>query len=447
MDIIGFLPQFGNIFMTVLAFVVALSVIVAVHEFGHYIVARWSGIRAEVFSLGFGPVLLSRIDRRGTRWQLAALPFGGYVRFLGDGDAASAGPGEAAAGLSPERRRQTLQGAPLWARTVTVAAGPLFNFVLSVLVFAAVMATQGTVAEPLTVGRLKPLPVEGVTMAPGDRIEVIAGRAVPDFEGGGFGDFTDALPHREMLEYKVLRDGQRRTVRGPHPMPPLVSHVAPQSAAFDAGLQQGDVIVSVDGRDIVAFDQLRETVEGSDGQPLALQIWRDGRVIDTRLTPRRTDEPVPGGGFRTKWRIGIGGGLAFEPATERMGAFAALGGGVSQTGMVISSSLSGLFHMITGAISSCNMSGPIGIAEMSGAMASQGTASFIWFIAVLSTAVGLLNLFPVPVLDGGHLLFYAYEAATGRAPSETALRVATGIGLSLVLGLMAFAILNDIFCP
>src|SRR6056297_2831163 len=148
--------------MTILAFVVALSIIVAVHEYGHYIVGRWCGIKAEVFSLGFGPVLFSRVDRHGTRWKFAALPFGGYVKFLGDSSAASAKDEAAFETLPEEELRRTMHGAPLWARTLTVAAGPAFNFALSILVFGAVMMSQGKVAEPLTVGALKPLPAAGI---------------------------------------------------------------------------------------------------------------------------------------------------------------------------------------------------------------------------------------------------------------------------------------------
>ena len=170
-------------------------------------------------------------------------------------------------------------------------------------------------------------------------------------------------------------------------------------------------------------------------------------MLNLTLEPRRTDEPQPDNSFRTVYRIGIAAGMFFEPATETPGVFEALGGAVSQTGRIIEGSISGLWHMVTGAISTCNLSGPIGIAETSGAMASQGTSNFIWFIAVLSTAVGLLNLFPVPVLDGGHLCFFAYEAVSGRPPSDRALKVLMSIGLTLVLGLMVFALSNDIFCP
>ncbi len=444
------LPQFGSLFMTILAFVVALSVIVAVHEYGHYIVGRWSGIKAEVFSLGFGPVLFSRRDRHGTRWQLAALPFGGYVKFLGDADAASGKDGAAMAAMPEERLRQTMHGAPLWARTATVAAGPVFNFILSIVIFTAVMMAGGKTAEPLTVGALTPLPVEGVALREGDEILAIAGMALPDREAGeAYDDFLDALPATPLLDYTVRREGARLSVPGPQLMPPLVGGLSPQSAAFDAGLKAGDVITAVNDRPVVAFSQLREIVETSNGAPLALEVWRpgeEGRLALT-LVPRRVDEPQPGGGFRTEWRIGVAGAMAFEPATVALGPAEALGQAVAQTWAIIESSLSGLYHMVTGAISSCNMSGPIGIAEVSGAMASQGAQSFIWFIAVLSTAVGLLNLFPVPVLDGGHLVFYAYEAVAGRPPSERALRVMMSVGLTLILSLMLFAVFNDLFCP
>jgi regulator of sigma E protease len=447
-DLATILPQFGSVFMTILAFIVALSIIVAVHEYGHYIVGRWSGIKAEVFSLGFGPVLLARTDRHGTRWQVAALPFGGYVKFLGDADAASGQDGAAMSAMPPERLRQTMHGAPLWARTATVAAGPVFNFVLSILVFAAVMMTAGKTADPLTVGEIRPLPTAGIDLRAGDEILSVAGLPIPDRDAeDAYDDFLDALPAAPLLDYEVRRDGARLTVPGPQLMPPLVGGLSPQSAAFSAGLEAGDVITAVNGEPLVAFSQLREIVEGSDGAPLALEVWRDGETLALTLVPRRTDEPQDEGGFRTEWRIGVAGAMAFEPATEAMGPLEAMGGAVGQTWRIIEGSVSGLYHMVTGAISSCNMSGPIGIAQVSGAMASQGPESFIWFVAVLSTAVGLLNLFPVPVLDGGHLVFYAYEAVAGRPPSERALRLMMSIGLTLILSLMLFAVFNDLFCP
>ena len=163
--------------------------------------------------------------------------------------------------------------------------------------------------------------------------------------------------------------------------------------------------------------------------------------------PRSMDLPLEDGGFETRWLIGITGSMLFVPETAPPGVSEALKFGANQTIYIIRSSVSGLYHMVAGSISSCNLRGPIGIAQTSGAAASQGLASFVWFIAVLSTAVGFLNLFPIPVLDGGHLMFHVYEAVAGKPPSDGALRILMAIGLALILALMIFAISNDLFCP
>ncbi|MEO9685005.1 MAG: RIP metalloprotease RseP [Tateyamaria sp.] len=449
MDISALISAFGGTAWTIFFFVLALSVIVAIHEYGHYIVGRWSGIQADVFSIGFGPVLWSRMDKRGTRWQIAALPFGGYVKFAGDANAASGKDEEAMAEVEadPVALRATMHGAPLWARAATVAAGPVFNFALSIMVFAVVGYSNGVVSDPLTVGDLRPLPGEMQELQSGDVVLEIEGTPVPSIHDAAYGVFMNALPQNPVLAYTVERDGARQVVQAPYLRPALVSGVSPQSAAVAADLERGDVITAVDGAPIFSFNQIKDAVEGSDGRSLNLTVWRDGDISEKVLTPKRIDEPQPEGGFATQWRIGISSGNAFEPATQAPGIGAAITGGVSQTWNIISGSISGLGYMITGAISTCNLSGPIGIAQVSGTMASQGVQSFIWFIAVLSTAVGLLNLFPIPALDGGHLVFYAYEAVRGKPPSDNALRILMGIGLAMVLSLMVFALGNDIFCP
>jgi regulator of sigma E protease len=450
LDISALISAFGGTAWTIFFFVLALSVIVAIHEYGHYIVGRWSGIHADVFSIGFGPVIYSRMDGRGTRWQIAALPFGGYVKFAGDANAASGKDEEAMAAVEtdPAALRRTMHGAPLWARAATVAAGPAFNFALSIIVFAVVGYTNGVTRDPLTVGDVRALPVEVQELRQGDVVLEIEGATVPSImDPAAYGQFMTDLPQKPMLEYTVERDGSERVVMGPFLRPPLINAVSPQSAAIAADLERGDVITAIDGTPIFAFQQLKDAVEGSDGRSLSLTVWRDGALLDKVLTPKRVDEPQPEGGFATQWRIGIASGNAFEPATESPGVGEAITGGVAQTWRIVSGSISGLGHMITGAISTCNLSGPIGIAQVSGSMASQGVQDFIWFIAVLSTAVGLLNLFPIPALDGGHLVFYGYEAVTGKPPSDGALRILMGAGLALVLSLMVFALGNDLFCP
>ncbi len=447
MDILGLLPQFGSVIWTLLAFVLALSVIVAIHEYGHYIVGRWSGIHAEVFSLGFGPVLFSRVDKHGTVWQFAALPFGGYVKFLGDANAASTPDGEAVREMSETERRRTMPGAPLWARTATVAAGPIFNFALSILVFAAVSMFRGEEADPLTVGALREMPAVQELQV-GDQLLTIDGIPVPSFEdGAGFSALEQQITKAAQVNYTVGRDGKELEVSGPYPYPALVTSVMPQSAALSAGMKVDDIITAIDGAPVFAFSQLKDAVEGGDGAPLLLDLWNNGEERQVTLAPKRVDEPQADNTFVTQWRIGVAGGFFFEPATQAMSVTSALNNGVLQTKRIIEGSLSGMYHMVTGAISSCNLSGPIGIAQTSGAMASQGAMSFIWFIAVLSTAVGLLNLFPVPVLDGGHLVFFAYEAVTGKPPSDRVLRVFMSVGLVLILSLMVFALGNDLFCP
>lgn len=445
MELINLIPSFGGLAYTIAAFVLALLIIVFVHEYGHYIVGRWSGIHAEVFSLGFGPVIWSRQDKRGTRWQIAALPLGGYVKFFGDSNAASAGHVEDLGGLTAEQKRATMHGAPLWARTATVAAGPAFNFILSIVVFAGVFLATGVATDAPTVGSVKPVPGITAALQPGDRILALGGQETPDFPA--FMEAAAALPPVSTTSYLVERAGGSVEVTDSHPLPPLVETVQPDSAAAEAGVLAGDVVTAVDGVPVTTFSQLRELVGSSDGSPLRLSLMRDGQAVELDLQPRRVDLPLAEGGFETRWLIGLTGALYFDPETRVPGIVESIGLGATQSWDIATTSLSGLWHMITGAISSCNLRGPIGIAETSGAAASAGITSFIWFIAMLSTAVGLMNLFPVPVLDGGHLVFYAYEAVTGKPPTARALRVLMSIGLAAILTLMVFALTNDLFCP
>lgn len=445
MDFMGLLPSFGNFAFTIIAFIIALSVIVAIHEYGHYIIGRLSGIHSEVFSLGFGPVVWSRRDKRGTKWQISALPFGGYVKFMGDSSAASGKDGEVISQLSKAELRRTMHGAPLWARFLTVLAGPVFNFILSIVMLTGLAIYSGVGTYPPVIKGMHELPDVTNELKIGDKLIAINGVKYPELDK--FREFGDAVPVMRTLDYTILRDGAEITVKGPALTPSRVSHVSPGWAAEAAGIKEDDVILAVDGTEVFEFGQLLPLVGGSEGKPIVIKVWRAGEVFDVTLEATQRDLPKADNTFETRYLMGVSGGYFFTPDSRSVGIGEAISIGAKRTWGIVTQSLSGLYHMIAGKISACNISGPISIAKISGQMAAQGTSSFIFFIAMLSTAVGLMNLFPIPVLDGGHLVFFAYEAVTGKPPSDKALRILMTVGLGLILTLMVFATTNDFLCP
>jgi len=443
-ELIGSIPLIGGTISTLIAFVIALSVIVAVHEYGHYIVGRWCGIHAEVFSLGFGKVLFSRVDKRGTVWQLAAIPFGGYVRFLGDADASSRNDPSALAAMDAPTRSRSFHGAALYKKALTVAAGPVANFLLSIAIFAGLIMSVGLATDKPTIGRILALPQATTEFQQGDVIQSVNGVMTPDYDTlYGYG--RAALPGQDQV-YQIKRGDQVLSVNGPFPLLPLIEGVQPQSAAMAAGLQPGDFIQSIDGQNLRAFSDLQQIVSTSNGREMHLIVWRAGQQMPISLTAKMTDVPDGTGEFIKRPLIGINGSLFFKPATQTAGLFEALDLGAGRTLSIMSGSLDGLYSMIKGKISACNLQGPIGMAGIAKDTATQGLPDFINFIAVLSTAIGLLNLFPIPVLDGGHLVFFAYEAVFRRPPGQKMLNVLMTAGLIFVLGLMVFAFSMDILC-
>ncbi|MBL9061488.1 RIP metalloprotease RseP [Tabrizicola sp.] len=433
----------GGTVWTVAFFVIALSVIVFVHEYGHYIVGRWSGIHSEVFSIGFGPVLFSRTDKRGTRWQVAAIPFGGYVKFLGDADGSSVRKADVS-GLSAAERRHTMAGAPLWARAATVVAGPFFNFILTFVLLSGLALAIGVPREEPTVGAMRAFPFEGPSLQEGDVIRAVEGQPTPDWER--FAAVTDGLKGKALVAYTVQRGSEEMVVNGPHPLAPVIGDVQLRSAAMDAGLQEGDVILKAGGKDVRYFDELPEIVTASKGEPVTLTVWRDGKTFEQTLTPRIRTVDDGEGGFTDRYLLGLYSGMFFEPATRSVGPGEAATNALTGMWTMTTTTFSGLWHMIQGAISSCNLSGAIGMAEVAGDAARNGAESFVGMLAILSLGIGILNLFPIPVLDGGHLVFFAYEAMTRRQPSEGALRVLMTVGLTLVLSIMIFGLSRDLMC-
>jgi regulator of sigma E protease len=434
----------GGTVWTTVFFVIGLSIIVFVHEYGHYIVGRWSGIHAEVFSIGFGPVLFSRHDRRGTRWQVAAIPFGGYVKFLGDADASSV-KGADVSGLSAAERRHTMQGAPLWARAVTVLAGPVANFILAFFIFAGLILFMGIQRDELVIGKMRPFPFEGESLKDGDIILAVNGTPIPDW--AGFRDVTEKLKGETSLAYTVKRGQDELVVNGPHPQVPVVGDVSIRSAALDAGIEIGDVVLKAGGRDVRYFDELVEIVTGSKGQPVPLTIWRDGKTLEMSLTPRLRLAPDNDTGELTeRYLIGLGSGTFFEPSLRSATLWEAAYGSGMTMWQHTTGTFTALGKLVGGMISTCNLSGAVGMAKTMGDAARTGVDGFIAILGGLSLGIGIINLFPIPVLDGGHLVFHLYEAVTRRKPAERMLGILMTIGLVLVVSIMLFGLSRDFLC-
>ncbi len=350
-----------------LAFVVVLTALVFVHEMGHYLVARWRGVRVEVFSIGFGREIAGWTDRTGTRWKISWIPLGGYVKFVGDMNAASAGSAKA---LPPELAKDAFANKPLGSRAAVVVAGPVANFLFAIVVFATLYSTLG---QPFT--------------------------------------------------------------------PPVISELEPGSVAEAAGFRAGDRFVRVDGVSIDRFEDLVQIVFASPGRMLDFTILRDGAQMTMRAAPG-TREIAAKSGSKPQ-QVGYLGVRSSGYEQVRHNPAVSVWYATKQTWLVSRETLVSLGRMATGAGSSEDLRGPIGIAQLSGQVAHFGVAPLLEFMALLSISLGLLNLFPIPLLDGGHLLYYAFEFARGRPLGERAQEFGFRIGLALVLMLMLYATWND----
>ena len=353
-------------------FVFVLSVVVFFHELGHFLVGRWCGVKVDAFSLGFGPELASYTDRKGTRWRLAALPLGGYVKFHGDANGASMTDDEAASAMSASERSVTFFGQPVAKRAAIVAAGPIANLILAVVIFAGAFYAYG----------------RGVLL-------------------------------------------------------PRIDTVQAGSPAEMAGFRPGDMVLSIGGKAVESFNDLQRAVSVAEG-PLVFRVDRGGRELDLSATPRRTEINTPFGKTRTGV-LGISASGAPENWSHKnYGLLESIELGFSETWFVIERTGSYLVGLFAGQESADQLSGPIRIAEVSGEMAKIGFSALLNLAAILSISIGILNLLPVPLLDGGHLMYYAYEAVRGRALNQKVQEFGFRIGMTLVGALMIFATYNDI---
>jgi regulator of sigma E protease len=356
------------------AILFVFSLVVFVHELGHFLVARWCGVKVLVFSIGFGPEIVGFNDRYGTRWKISAIPLGGYVKFLGDENAASVPDTAAVAAMTEAERRDSFFFKPVGSRAAIVAAGPIANFVLAIAIFAGVFMIYG----------------------------------------------------KQLMSARI-------------------DEVLPDSAAAAAGFKPGDVVVSINGREIESFAEMQRIVSGSAGLPLDFVVARGGARVDLHAVPVIREEKDILGGKRRIAILGVRQNTeAGDIRTERVGPLAALQLGVGETWMVIERTLAYVGGVASGRESADQLSGPVGIVRVTGKVATLGFVPLIHLAALISVSIGLLNLFPIPLLDGGHLLFYAIEAVRGRPLSERAQEIGFRIGLAIVLMLMVFATYNDL---
>ncbi|MGH7097755.1 MAG: RIP metalloprotease RseP [Stellaceae bacterium] len=352
-------------------FVVVLTILVFVHEFGHFIVARWNGVRVEVFSIGFGPEVFGWHDRTGTRWKFSALPLGGYVKMFGDADPSSGLPITDLSQLPERDRAVSFHAKRLGQRAAIVVAGPAANFVFAFVALAVLFMVYG---QPFA--------------------------------------------------------------------PPVVGQVTAGSAAAAAGLRPADRIVSINGRKIGSFEAVAQAVSLDPGLPMRIVVARGGHDVTLSATPKRTELTDRFGFKHEIWRLGISSQHGADyvrqnPATAALQAGAAVWDVTASTGQYV-------WQMVIGLRGTSGLGGPVRIAQLSGEVVQLGVKEVLWFLAVLSINLGLINLFPVPVLDGGHLLFYAAEAVRGKPLGQKAQEYGFRIGLALVLTLMVFATWNDV---
>lgn len=438
-DLLNSIPLIGGVFSYIIATIIVLGTVVTIHEFGHYIVGRWCGIGAEVFSIGFGKVLFSRVDKRGTKWQISAIPLGGYVKFLGDDNAAST---QGRVNIDELKSSQYFFTASLWRRALTVLAGPAANFILSICVFSALAFYSGRPEDSAIIGKVIAKKTTQIEIQKGDKILSVEGVSIQTLRDVIV--WSNDADAGEITRYTVERDGEVFKKIGPFPRPSYIAGVMPVSAASKAGLKVGDFIISLDGNSIHSFDQLQDAVKLSGIKKVEIIVLRGKKEHIFYITPRVQEIEISPGKIESKVLLGIMSGFAFEPVINKIGIVEAVTAGVNKTWGVITGSVRGLSMMFKGEISPKNLQGPVGIANMAGDVAKTGWLNLIRLIGLLSTAIGFLNLFPLPILDGGHLVQFAYQGICGKPMNERIIQYVSAISLALLLTLMLFSGFNDI---
>jgi regulator of sigma E protease len=363
------LNHIPGLLLTVFAFIAVIGPLVFVHEFGHYIVGRWCGVKAEAYSIGFGKEIAAWVDKRGTRWRLGLLPLGGYVRFKGDMNAASQ-TDPAWLEMPAAERAESFPSKPVWQRALIVFAGPAINFLFALIIM------------------------------------------------GGF----------------AIAYGENVT-------PPIATKVVVNSAAAQAGIRPGDEILSIDGREIDRFEQLTQAVFHRPGEQASIAVNRDG---DTLILPVTIGIRVEKDRFGNHYRFGQLGVRSGAPVLRSVSLLDAPRVAVERTVSIVRMMVETLGQMVTGRRPLDELGGPLKMAQLSGEQADRGPEDFIFFMALISINLGFINLLPIPMLDGGHLLFYAIEAVQRRPVSARVQEWAYRSGLAVLLTVMVLVTFNDL---
>ncbi len=355
---------------TLAAFIIVLSIIVFIHEYGHYIVAKMCGVKIDAFSIGFGKELFGWNDKSGTRWKVSLLPLGGYVKMFGDSTAASTPDGDLLEKMTEQEQKLAFHFKPLYKKMLIVAAGPVANFLLTIVIFVYFIMSNG-------------------------------------------------LPSID----------------------PVIGKVMPDSPALAAGLQEGDRIVAIDGNKVSSFNDISYQLSTNLGTQVALDVERAQSMLKITLAPKLTEEDDGLGNKIKRPLIGIKSG---EIKYADVGLIKAFGEATRRTYMICESTVKVMGQMIAGKRSAEDLKGPVGIAQLSGQAASKDAHTVLWLIAIISANLGFMNLLPIPILDGGHLVYYTIEALQGRPLAQKIQEYGFRIGFALLAMLMAFTLFNDL---
>ena len=444
---------------TIVAFVVALGLLIVFHEFGHFLVARWCGIKVLRFSIGFGqPLLRKRWGKDQTEWVIAAFPLGGYVKMLDESEGA----------VPPGELTRTFNRKPVAQRLAVVAAGPVANFLLAIVLYWLLFVLGVSAMKPVLGPVMPATPAAVAGFEKGDTIVKIEAEPVATWQDARWLLLSSAVERSPAVTVEILDTHGQLVSRqidfsGIHAddldgdflkkvglssyqpaVKPIISQVTPDSAGSRAGLQAGDEILAIDGKRITLWEDLVQKIRASPGIPLMLDIHRNGTTLSIEVVPDTTTDSGEKIG-----KIGIGPRIDHDELNKLLIEVSypvgtAMVKAISKTWETSIFTLHMLWKMVVGEVSWKNVSGPITIADYAGKSAQMGLSSYLGFVALISISLGVLNLLPIPVLDGGHLMYYVIEIVKGSPVSAKAIEMGQQVGMILLFALMAFAIYNDI---